>query len=87
MIKKIIFLIILVLIVLFFIFIFFEYVSDRNKILINKNRINIFTSLSSKIENLPILENDTNNIIEYNIPVNNNNNKKLKRSFWKLLEN
>jgi hypothetical protein len=87
MIKKIIFLIILVLISFFFYFIFLEYFSDKNKILINKNRIDISKRLSSKTENLPILENDTNNIIEFNIPVNNNNNKKLKRSFWKLLEN
>ena len=35
-------------------------------------------------EKLPILEDDTKNIIEYNEP--SNNKKKKKFNFWKLLE-
>jgi heme/copper-type cytochrome/quinol oxidase subunit 1 len=86
MIKKIILFIIFISIVIFFYLIFFEYFSDKNKLLINKNRIDITKNLSTNTENLPILENDTNNIIEFNVSINENNNKKQKRKFWKLLE-
>jgi heme/copper-type cytochrome/quinol oxidase subunit 1 len=86
MIKKIILFIIFISIVIFFYLIFFEYFSDKNKLLINKNRIDISKNLSTNTENLPILENDTNNIIEFNVSINENNNKKQKRKFWKLLE-
>ena len=36
-------------------------------------------------KNLPILENDTENVIEYVKPTNKK--KKKKFNFWKLLEN
>ena len=81
MIKKIILFIIFISIVIFFYLIFFEYFSDKNKLLINKNRIDISKNLSTNTENLPILENDTNNIIEFNVSINENNNKKQKRKF------
>ena len=34
---------------------------------------------------LPILDNDTNNVIEFNTGFENENNKK-KRSFWELFK-
>ncbi len=60
------------------------YFSDMNK----KNSNRSFGSIEEKIniyaEKLPILENDTKNIIEY---VEQSNNKKKKKfNFWKLLE-
>ena len=60
------------------------YFSDNNK----KNFYRSINSIDEKInmyaEKLPILEDDTKNIIEYNEP--SNNKKKKKFNFWKLLE-
>ena len=69
-------------------FIFFTvkyYFSDTNK----KKSYRSFNNISKKLniysEKLPILEDDTKNIIEY---VEQSNNKKRKKfNFWKLLEN
>ena len=61
------------------------YFSDTNK----KNSYRSLSSNNQKIEtyskNLPILEDNTKDIIEY---VEKSNNKKKKKfNFWKLLEN
>ena len=61
------------------------YFSDDNK----KNYFRTINSISKRIDqyslNLPLLENDTTNIIEF---VENNVSKnKKKYHFWKLLEN
>ena len=79
----------LIFIIVISIFIFFTgryYFSDENL----KNSYRSYKNNDEKIkqysENLPILENDTNNIIEFNVSINENNNKKQKRKFWKLLE-
>ena len=71
-----------------FLFIFFTakyYFSDSHK----KKSYRSLSSINDKIntysEKLPILEDDTKNIIEY---VEQTNNKKKKKfNFWKLLEN
>ena len=59
------------------------YLSDNNK----KKSYRSFNLIDKKIElfsnQLPILENDTKNIIEY---VENTKKKKKKYNFWKLLE-
>ena len=60
------------------------YFSDTNK----KNSYRSLTTINEKINNyakkLPILKNDTKNIIEY---VEQSNQKKKKKfNFWKLLE-
>ena len=60
------------------------YFSDANK----KNSYRSLTTINEKINNyaekLPILKNDTKNIIEY---VEQSNQKKKKKfNFWKLLE-
>ncbi|WP_440670459.1 hypothetical protein [Candidatus Pelagibacter sp. HIMB1483] len=68
-------------------FIFFTakyYFSDNHK----KKSFRALNKIDEKIkiyaEKLPILENDTKNIIEY---VEQTNNKKKKKfNFWKLLE-
>ena len=75
-----------VLLILLFIFLTGRYYfSDTNK----KNSYRSLSSHNQKIEtyskNLPILEDDTKDIIEY---VEKSNNKKKKKfNFWKLLEN
>ena len=77
---------IFVLLILLFIFLTGRYYfSDTNK----KNSYRSLSSNNQKIEtyskNLPILEDDTKDIIEY---VEKSNNKKKKKfNFWKLLEN
>ena len=78
----------LIFIVVISVFIFFTgryYFSDENL----KNSYRSFKNNDEKIrlysENLPILENDTQDIIEYLNQTNKN--KKKKFNFWKLLEN
>ena len=62
----------------------FYYFSDKNIEKINKNRVNLSSKISKSLDGLPILINDTNNIIEYQ---NNDTNleKIKKRLFWDLL--
>tara|TARA_B100000683_G_C12279124_1_gene469140 strand:+ start:369 stop:626 length:258 start_codon:yes stop_codon:yes gene_type:complete len=74
-------------VIFIFIFLFLTikyYLSDNNK----KKSYRSFNSIDKKIElfsnQLPILENDTKNIIEY--VENTKNKKKKKYNFWKLLE-
>ncbi len=78
----------LIFIIVISVFIFFTgryYFSDENL----KNSYRSYKNNDEKIrqysENLPILENDTQDIIEY--VKQTNKNKKKKFNFWKLLEN
>jgi|TARA_A200000159_G_scaffold41901_1_gene38502 spermidine synthase len=78
----------LVFIVIISIFIFFTgkyYFSDENI----KNSYRSYKNIDEKVKiyskNLPLLKNDTENIIEY---VKQTDKKKKKKfNFWKLLEN
>ena len=69
-------------------FIFFTakyYFSDAYKKKSYRSLNNIENKINTYSEKLPILEDDTKNIIEY---VEQTNNKKKKKfNFWKLLEN
>jgi len=74
------------LVILIFIFLTVKfYFSDENK----KNYYRSISSLNDKIFNysakLPLLKNDTNEIIEY--VENKTSQNKKKYHFWKLLEN
>ena len=77
----------LIYLLIIFLFLFLigkYYFSDTNK----KNSYRSLNNIDEKIdifaEKLPVLENDTKNIIEY---VEQSNNKKKKKfNFWKLLE-
>ena len=84
MIKEIKYLIFLIVISLFFILTIRFYISDTNK----KNSYRSLNSIDEKIneysQNLPVLKDDTKNIIEY--VEQSNNKKKRKFNFWKLLE-
>ena len=78
----------LIFIIVISVFIFFTgryYFSDENL----KNSYRSYKNNDDKIklysENLPILENDTQDIIEY--VKQTNKDKKKKFNFWKLLEN
>ena len=77
----------LVFVIIIFLFLFLTgryYFSDNNK----KNYFRSINNINKKndiyAEKLPILKNNTQNIIEY-IEVSNNKKKK-KFNFWKLLE-
>ena len=86
MIKNIFYLLITILILFFFLFVTQEYLSEIHIKKININRANITANLLSRSSDLPILKNDTNDIIEYNNGFNMNENNREKRSFWKLLK-
>ena len=72
-------------IIFYLLFIFIIYFSSDNRNKIIKNRSNFNYNMQKKNLNLPILENDTNNIIEYNFE-GSKNNKIKKRYFWNLLD-
>ncbi len=61
------------------------YLSNKNISLKDYNRSNIDLILKEKIRDLPILANDTNNIIEFNDSFDEEKNNEKKRSFWELL--
>lgn len=78
----------LIFIIVIFLFLFMSakyYFSDENK----KNSYRSLKSINDKIlnytKNLPTLEDDTDNIVEY--VQQNQNKKKKKYNFWKLLDN
>ena len=78
----------LIFVIVISVFIFFTgryYFSDENL----KNSYRSYKNNDEKIKvyskNLPVLENDTQNIIEY--VKQTNKDKKKKFNFWKLLEN
>tara|TARA_B100000886_G_scaffold18146_1_gene11639 strand:+ start:3203 stop:3460 length:258 start_codon:yes stop_codon:yes gene_type:complete len=74
-------------IVLIFIFYIFQhYTSNKNIIEKDYKRLNLDKLLNEKISDLPILKNDTTNVIEFNNSLENENNKEKKRSFWELLK-
>jgi len=85
MLKEIKYLIFTVIIVLFFFFTGRYYFSDENIKKSYRSYKNIDEKIKVYSKDLPLLENDTQNIIEY---VKQTNNKKKKKfNFWKLLEN
>lgn len=75
------------LLVLIFFFTTYKYYSS-NKNIEDKsfNRININEIIDTKISNLPILKNDTNNVIEFNDGFSNEIKNNKSRSFWNLLK-
>jgi hypothetical protein len=75
------------LILIFFLSTFKFYSSNKN--IINKqfNRKNINQIINTKISDLPILENDTEKVIEFNDGFTSEINNGKKRSFWNLLNN
>ena len=76
-----------ILISIFIISIFNYYSSSKNISTKNFNRSNINEILKEKVSNLPVLNNDTNNIIEFNNSLENQLRDNKKRSFWDLLKN
>ena len=76
----------LILVIIFFGSTFKYYSSNKN--IKNKefNRNNIDQILNDKISNLPILKNDTDNVIKFNDGFSNEIKNDKPRSFWNLLK-
>ena len=83
---KIFNLLFIIFIFLFFFNIYKHYSSNTNIKNVNLNRSNIDTIVDSKISNLPILKNDTDNVIEFNSSFLEEINDDKKRKFWDLLK-
>ncbi len=85
MVKELKYLIFIIFICLFLFLTMKYYFSEKNI----KNSYRAINTIDDKIElfvkNLPILSEDTKNMIEY--VEQTNENKKKKYNFWKLLEN
>ena len=85
MLKEIKYLIFIVIITLFIFFTGKYYFSDENIKKSYRSYKNINEKIKIYSKELPILENDTKDVIEY---VEQTNEKKKKKfNFWKLLEN
>ena len=84
MLKEIKYFLFIIIIFLFFFFVGKHYFSDQNK----KKSYRSFNNINNKIDlysnDLPVLDNDTKNIIEY--VKNKNSKKKKKYSFWELID-
>ena len=82
-----IFNIFLVILILFFFFSIYSFYSSNKNLESKKfNRSNIDQIINKKILNLPILKNDTNDIIEFNDGFSNKIKNDKTRRFWNLLK-
>ena len=74
------------LILIFFFNIYSFYSSNKNLEYKEFNRSNINQIINTKISNLPILKNDTDDVIEFNDGFSNEIKNDKIRSFWNLLK-
>ena len=70
---------------IFLLSIYNYYSSNKNVDAKNYNRENIDQILKEKIIDLPVLKNDTNNVIEFNNYIKNDIEENKKRNFWDLI--
>ena len=84
--NKIVNIFLFVIISFFFLNIYKYYSSNKNINSKEFNRKNINQIINKKISNLPILNNDTNNIIIFNDGYSNKIKNDKTRSFWNLLK-
>ena len=76
--------------IIFFTFIFLilkYYFSEQNIVFTNQSRSSYEISLDNDKNNLPVLKNNTNNIIIYVNDLENFKNKRKKRFWEKLISN
>ena len=76
----------LILVIMFFGTTYKFYSSNKNIKDKEFNRNNIDQILNDKISDLPILKNDTDNVIEFNDGFSNEIKNDKPRSFWNLLK-
>ena len=84
--KKALNILMFLLIILFILNIYRYYSSSKNIEIKNFNRANIDEIIKKKISNLPVLANDTDNVIEFNNSLESERKSEKKRSFWELLK-
>jgi len=84
--RKIINILLFILIISFLFFTLRFYVSNKNIKDKSFNRVNIDQILKEKIKDLPVIENDTNSVIEFNNSLEKETSNEKKRSFWDLLK-
>ena len=84
---KILNIIMILLVFIFILSIYNYYSSNKNIDKKNYNRKNIDQILKEKIIDLPVIENDTNSVIEFNNSLKNEIEDDKKRSFWDLIKN
>ena len=84
--NKVINILFIAVILSFFMVTYKYYSSSQNIEKKNYNRNNIDEIINTKISNLPILENDTKNVIEFNDVFSNDIKNNKPRSFWNLLK-
>jgi len=75
-----------IIILIFFLSSYNFYSSNINIDAKEFNRLNINKIIETKITNLPILNSDTNNVIEFNDGYSNEIKNNKSRSFWNLLK-
>ena len=85
MLKELKYLLHLLTIFIFFFILLKFYLSDNYKKRFYRSLNNYDNVITKFSKNLPTLENDTKNIIEY--VYNNTNKSRKKYQFWKLIEN
>ena len=83
---KILNIFLIILILIFFFNIYRFYFPNKNLDSKEFNRHNIDKIINTKISNLPILTNDTDNIIEFNDGFSNEIKNDKPRGFWNLLK-
>ena len=76
----------LISVIIFFLITYKYYSSNKNIEEKNYTRKNINEIINAKISNLPILKNDTDNVIEFNDGLSSENNSDKPRSFWNLIK-
>ncbi len=74
------------LVLVFFFLTYRYYTSNKNIEAKDFNRVNINEIINRKISNLPVLNNDTSNVIEFNDGYSNEIKNNKPRSFWNLLK-
>ena len=74
----------LIIIFIFFFLIIKIYLSEQNKIITNKSRTSYLIDNSEKYINIPILKNDTKNIIIYKNDLEEFKKKKEKKILGKI---
>ena len=83
--KKIVNLLYFIFITLLFSYVIIIYFSEELSLEIKQNRANYSNNIQTKILPIPLLKNDTDNVINFNLQ--SNVEKKIKkRYFWKLLK-
>ena len=85
MIKNIFSVLVFTFIIFFLFLVISTYFSNTHENKINKNRKEITQKINDNLHKLPVLINDTNNVIKFNSGFENENIE-TERNFWKLFK-